>query len=152
MTMEGIAEVQTVESKAMGTDKDGKALPQKISRGPVAAIIPIKHLGTNGGGFFGANSAHPFENPTALSNFLTCVNIMIFPFSLVIMFGRHARQHAARRCDLRRDDDHVPWRSIGWAIYWDTLHPNPADWHRPDRSSTEPRTRRCDSETRGPAG
>src|SRR5262249_8309134 len=59
MTLDGKAEVATVETGAMGTSEDGKPLPQKISRGPVAAVIPIKHLGTNGGGFFGANSAHP---------------------------------------------------------------------------------------------
>ena len=41
----------------MGTDDDGTAKPQEIARGPVAAIVAIKHLGTNGGGFFGANSA-----------------------------------------------------------------------------------------------
>ena len=75
----------------MGTE-DGQPQPQTIARGPVAAIIPIKHLGTNGGGFFGANSAHPFENPSAWSNFWTCVNILIFPFALVIMFGRLLNQ------------------------------------------------------------
>ena len=55
----------------MGPDDKGQ--PQRRSRsarGPVAAIMPIKHLGTNGGGFFGANSAHPYENPSAWSNFL----------------------------------------------------------------------------------
>src|SRR5262249_56085428 len=80
MTFEPAAQVATVEPGA-----------QQIARGPVAAIIPIKHLGTNGGGFFGANSAHPFENPGALSNYFTCVNILIFPFSLVVMFGRMLR-------------------------------------------------------------
>ena len=89
---------------AMGNDDDGKPQPQEIARGPVAAIIPIKHLGTNGGGFFGANSAHPFENPSAWTNFLTCVNILIFPFALVVMFGRMLEQHAARGGHLRRDD------------------------------------------------
>src|SRR5260370_28613914 len=87
MTFQGAEKVQTVEPGAMGVDNH-QPLPQVISRGPVAAIIPIKHLGTNGGGFFGANSSHPFENPSAWSNFLTCVNILIFPFSLVVMFGR----------------------------------------------------------------
>ncbi len=71
----------------MGTEK-GEPLPQVIARGPVAAVIlPIKHLGTNGGGFFGANSAHPYENPNAWTNFLECVTFLIFPFSLVVMFG-----------------------------------------------------------------
>ena len=56
-----------------GPDDEGQAAisQQQIARGPVAAIMPIKHLGTNGGGFFGANSAHPFENPSAWTNFLT---------------------------------------------------------------------------------
>ena len=63
MTMDGAAEVMTVEPDAMGTGDDGKPQPQAVARGPVAAIVPIKHLGTNGGGFFGANSAHPYENP-----------------------------------------------------------------------------------------
>ena len=58
MTFDKAQEVQTVEAGAMGNE-NGKPLPQVIARGPVAAIIPIKHLGTNGGGFFGANSAHP---------------------------------------------------------------------------------------------
>src|SRR5262245_46906314 len=70
---------------------------QTIARGPVAAVLPIKHFGTNGRGFFGANSAHPFENPTGWTNVFECVSILIFPFSLVVMFGRMLRQtrHAA---------------------------------------------------------
>jgi potassium-transporting ATPase potassium-binding subunit len=97
--------------------------PQKIARGPVAAVIPIKHLGTNGGGFFGANSAHPYENPSALSNFLTCLNILIFPFSLVIMFGRmlHQMKHAAMIYGVMML---LFVGMIGWAVHWD-LQPNP---------------------------
>lgn len=124
MTLDGIAEVRTVETEAMGSGDDGKPLPQKISRGPVAAIIPIKHYGTNGGGFFGANSAHPFENPTALTNYITCVNILIFPFSLVIMFGRMLNnlKHAAVIYGVMLTMFlGVTW----WAIHWDTLQPNP---------------------------
>jgi K+-transporting ATPase ATPase A chain len=120
MTFDKAAEVGTLEKDSMGPGK-----PQAIARGPVAAVIPIKHLGTNGGGFFGANSAHPYENPSAWSNFLTCVNILIFPFALVVMFGRM----------LQRMRDAVIIYGvmmllfvtmIGWAIYWDTLQPNPA--------------------------
>jgi K+-transporting ATPase ATPase A chain len=109
----------------MGTNDKGQPLPQTIARGPVAAIIPIKHLGTNGGGFFGANSAHPFENPSALSNFLTCVNILLFPFALVVMFGRMLNnlRHAAVIYGVMML---LFTAMIGWAIYWDTLHPNPA--------------------------
>ena len=65
MTLDGAQKAQTLEEGAMGKDPQGNPLPQIIARGPVAGVIPIKHLGTNGGGFFGANSAHPFENPTA---------------------------------------------------------------------------------------
>ena len=56
--------------------------------GPVAAFESMKMLGTNGGGFFGMNSAHPFENPTDISNFFNTLAMMIFPFALVLMFGR----------------------------------------------------------------
>ena len=55
----------------MGTDDKGQAKQQTMVMGPVAAFVPQKMLGTNGGGFFGMNSAHPYENPTALTNFLT---------------------------------------------------------------------------------
>ena len=56
----------------MGTTDKGEAKQQTIVVGPVAALESIKMLGTNGGGFHGMNSAHPFENPTGLSNFLNC--------------------------------------------------------------------------------
>jgi K+-transporting ATPase ATPase A chain len=88
MTFEPTVEAATVEAKSMGTDANGNANPQKIARGPVAAVMPIKHLGTNGGGFFGANSAHPYENPTSWTNLVEIGNIVIFPFALVVMFGR----------------------------------------------------------------
>ncbi len=107
MTFEKAATVPTLEPGAMGTTPDGQPVPQVIARGPVAVLLPIKHLGTNGGGYFGANSAHPYENPSALSNFLSCVNILIFPFSLVVMFGKMLKNNAARSDDLRRDAIHV---------------------------------------------
>jgi K+-transporting ATPase ATPase A chain len=124
MTLDGKAEAATVEAAAMGAGDDGKPLPQMISRGPVAAVIPIKHLGTNGGGFFGANSAHPYENPSAWTNYLTCLNILIFPLSLVVMFGRMIGnpRHAAVIYGVMMTLFLV---MIGWAIYWDTLQPNP---------------------------
>ena len=61
---------------------------QVIPLGPAASQIAIKQLGTNGGGFFGVNSAHPFENPTPLSNFLEMLAILLIPSSLVLMAGR----------------------------------------------------------------
>ena len=92
MTLEPAANVTTLEPGSMGKDDNGQAERPANHRGPVAAIIPIKHLGTNGGGFFGANSAHPFENPSAWSNFLTVMNMCLFPFTLVLMFGRMLKQ------------------------------------------------------------
>ena len=58
-----------------------------IPLGPAASQIAIKQLGTNGGGFFGVNSAHPFENPTALSNFLEVLAILLLPVALTYTFG-----------------------------------------------------------------
>jgi K+-transporting ATPase ATPase A chain len=77
MTLAGAAQATTIEG-AM----------QTIARGPVAAFIAIKQLGTNGGGFFGPNSTHPFENPTAFTNILSMVCIPILPMACVWMFGR----------------------------------------------------------------
>jgi potassium-transporting ATPase potassium-binding subunit len=61
---------------------------QTIAQGPVASQEAIKMLGTNGGGFFGANSAHPFENPTPLSNYLQVLSIFIIPAGLTYTLGR----------------------------------------------------------------
>lgn len=114
MTFKSVEHVVTLEGQT-----------QTIAMGPVAAFEAIKMLGTNGGGFFGMNSAHPFENPTALSNFFNTLAMMIFPFALVLMYGRMLNQ----------------WRhslviylvmlvlivgAVMGSIYFDTLHPNPA--------------------------
>ncbi len=61
---------------------------QTIAVGPVASQVAIKMLGTNGGGFFNANAAHPFENPTALSNYLQIILIFAIGASLTNVFGR----------------------------------------------------------------
>lgn len=61
---------------------------QTMPFGPAASQIAIKQLGTNGGGFFGVNSAHPFENPTPLSNFLQSLAILLVPAAIPIAFGR----------------------------------------------------------------
>ena len=60
---------------------------QRIAVGPAASQVAIKQLGTNGGGFFNVNSAHPFENPTPLSNFLEMLAILLIPASLCYTFG-----------------------------------------------------------------
>ena len=79
MTYASSYQVSTLEPGAMGTTDKGEAKQQTIVVGPVAAVIPIKQLGTNGGGFYGMNSAHPFENPSAWTNFITTVGMMLFP-------------------------------------------------------------------------
>ena len=61
---------------------------QTIAVGPVASQVAIKMLGTNGGGFFNANAAHPFENPTALSNFVQMISIFALGAALTNVFGR----------------------------------------------------------------
>jgi K+-transporting ATPase ATPase A chain len=61
---------------------------QTIAQGPVAALEFIKNLGTNGGGFFNANGAHPYENPTPLTNFLALLAIAVLPASLTVTFGQ----------------------------------------------------------------
>jgi len=86
MTLEGAATATTLEGAT-----------QIIARGPVAAFVAIKQLGTNGGGFFGPNCTHPFENPTFWSNVLCNMAIILIPMATVWMFGRITNriQHAA---------------------------------------------------------
>ncbi|WPC39811.1 potassium-transporting ATPase subunit KdpA [Clostridium sp. JS66] len=76
---------QTISGTHTITTIEGKL--QDIALGPVAALEAIKHLGTNGGGFFGANSAHPFENPTPISNLIELLSMMILPGAIVYTFG-----------------------------------------------------------------
>ncbi|WP_069661120.1 potassium-transporting ATPase subunit KdpA [Arcticibacter eurypsychrophilus] len=71
-----------------------------VSRGPAAGMIAIKHLGTNGGGWFGANSAHPLENPTYLTNMVELIAQMIIPIAMVIAFGYFIRR-----------------KKLGWVIF-----------------------------------
>jgi K+-transporting ATPase ATPase A chain len=122
--------------KVSTTGSDGKqstqtVTDQTIAQGPVASQEAIKMLGTNGGGFFNANSAHPFENPTPLSNFLEMLSIFVIPAGLTATLGR-----------ITKSPKH------GWAVfaamaalffagvlvaYWAESHSNPllhgADQH-----------------------
>ena len=75
-TFSGTQTITTIEGKM-----------QDIALGPVAALESIKHIGTNGGGFFGANSSHPFENPTPISNLIEILSMMILPGTMVYTFG-----------------------------------------------------------------
>ncbi len=77
---------QTLSGAIEATTLEGAQ--QLIAIGPVASQEAIKELGTNGGGFFNANSAHPFENPNAISNMLEIFALLLIPFALVFAFGR----------------------------------------------------------------
>ena len=87
-----VASILIVEGTPMGFDGKQSLTTlegdeQLVSQGPVAAIVAIKQLGTNGGGYFGVNSSHPLENPTALSNIVECWSILILPMSMVFALG-----------------------------------------------------------------
>ena len=77
---------QTLQGSVVATTLEG--VKQAIAIGPVAGQEAIKLIGTNGGGFFNANSAHPFENPGALSNMLQVWSMLVVPVALVVAFGR----------------------------------------------------------------
>jgi len=76
MTLEGKDSIVTLQGDSV-----------QVSRGPVAAFVAIKHLGTNGGGFFGPNSTHPFENPTYFTNIVEIVTQMLIPIALIFALG-----------------------------------------------------------------
>lgn len=81
MGFDGKMEVTTIEGQT-----------QYVSQGPTAAIVPIKQLGTNGGGYFGVNSSHPLENPTYLTNMIECWAILILPMAMVFAFGFYLKR------------------------------------------------------------
>lgn len=85
----GQGAIQTFSHSIKATTLQGTE--QIIPLGPAASQIAIKQLGTNGGGFFGANSAHPFENPTPFSNFLEMLALIIISAGLVFTYGHYAR-------------------------------------------------------------
>ena len=87
------------DAKGNPVMEDAKTSTQTLAMGPVASQEAIKMLGTNGGGFFNANSAHPYENPTALANFFQMLSIFLIPAALCFAFGREVG-------DLRQ----------GWAV------------------------------------
>jgi potassium-transporting ATPase potassium-binding subunit len=76
MTFKGAEQVITLEGDTVN-----------VARGPVAPMVAIKQLGTNGGGFFGTNSAHPFENPNFITNMVELISILLIPIAMVIAFG-----------------------------------------------------------------
>lgn len=86
----GLGTPMTFEKAAVATPVDGVAAKmetQTIARGPVAALVAIKQAGTNGGGFFGPNSTHPFENPSPWTNLLSIISIVMLPMASIVMAG-----------------------------------------------------------------
>jgi K+-transporting ATPase ATPase A chain len=85
----------TWRGAARATSLEG--VSETIARGPAAALVPIKQLGTIGGGFFGPNSAHPLENPTAWSNLVEVAAIIVLPMAAIVAFGLMIKdkKHAA---------------------------------------------------------
>ena len=84
LTSQGV--IQNLKPNTTVTTVEGKT--QTIAQGPVASQEAIKMLGTNGGGFFNANSSHPFENPSPLTNFFQMISIFLIPAGLTYVFGR----------------------------------------------------------------
>ncbi len=113
MTLDGAATVATLDGGE-----------QTVARGPVAAVVAIKQLGTNGGGFFGTNSAHPLENPSAWTNVLENACILLVPMACVVMFGRMLKAHGQARVVFAVMLLFLA-AFTGWGIATDTLKPNP---------------------------
>jgi potassium-transporting ATPase potassium-binding subunit len=124
MTYQSDYQVSTLEPAAMGTDSNNQPKQQTIVVGPLAAFVPMKMMGTNGGGFYGMNSAHPFENPGAGTNFFETFCMMLFPMALVLMYGRMLKRfrHSVVIFSVMLL---LFVGTVVWAIYFDTMQPNP---------------------------
>jgi potassium-transporting ATPase potassium-binding subunit len=85
---QGVVENLHGNTVATVVDKTDDVTTQAIPGGPVASQIAIKQLGTNGGGFYNTNSAHPFENPTGFTDMMELFAILLIPFALVVTFGK----------------------------------------------------------------
>lgn len=90
--VQNFSEYKEVDLLQPITLEDGTVVTkQVVPQGPAASQIAIKQLGTNGGGFFGVNSAHPFENPTPFSNVVEMISILLIPAALCFTFGRNIK-------------------------------------------------------------
>src|SRR5271169_3929821 len=97
---------------------------QTVAQGPVASQEAIKELGTNGGGFFNANSAHPFESPTPFTNFFELVLIFAIPAALTYTYGRMAKNQRQGWAILAAMG--TLFLAGVWTAYWAEAHPHPA--------------------------
>ena len=130
-----------LDDKGQPTTKTSPLTEQTIAVGPAASQIAIKQLGTNGGGFFNVNSAHPLENPTPLSNFFELLSILVISAALVLHVRKDGRRHAAR---LGRAGGHV--RDLPAALGRCVTGPSKAELRRwrPSVSISKPvRSRRA---------
>ena len=109
---------------AVASTLEGRS--QVIPQGPVAALEMIKNLGTNGGGFFNANGAHPYENPTPLTNFLELLAIILVPAALTNTFGRMVQQSAPGMAPLLGDAVSVHRRIVCLAFERTACQPAPS--------------------------
>lgn len=89
LTIVPLGVMQTLRGPRQVTTVEGQT--QEIPGGPVASLESIKHIGTNGGGFFNANAAHPFENPSPVTNVLFIVLMLLIPMSLTYTLGRYLK-------------------------------------------------------------
>ncbi len=94
---DGVVAVTVDQTPLDGGDPATAITAQSIPGGPVASQEAIKELGTNGGGFFNANSAHPFSNPNGITNILEIWALLLIPFSMVVAFGRLVRDKSQAR-------------------------------------------------------
>lgn len=113
--------IQNLSSYLEVTSIDG--FKQVIAMGPVASQEAIKMLGTNGGGFFNANSAHPFENPTPLANFVQMLAIFIIPAAMTYSYGRMAKSQKEGWAILGAMA--FLWLAGVAVCYWAEAHDNP---------------------------
>ncbi|MBO9539254.1 potassium-transporting ATPase subunit KdpA [bacterium] len=93
LVFQGVPQTLAPSAQAVGP----QGIAQTIPRGPVASLDAIKHLGTNGGGYYNQNSAHPLENPTPASNVLQLLFMMALPMALVVAFGQMLGNHKQAR-------------------------------------------------------
>jgi K+-transporting ATPase ATPase A chain len=129
-----LVEPQTVTAPgANGITATTTVDTQTIAQGPVASQEAIKMLGTNGGGFFNANSAHPFENPTPLSNFLEMLSIFLIPAGLCIALGRMTGSPKHGWAVLGAMT--VLWFAGVLTCYWAEAQPNPLLHHVDQQAS-----------------
>jgi K+-transporting ATPase ATPase A chain len=118
MTFNGAAQAHTLDGVAT------KFETQTISRGPVAALVAIKQAGTNGGGFFGPNTTHPFENPSPWSNIVAICAIIMLPMASIVMAGHMIKnmRHATVIYGVM-----LTFLTVGAVVaIWSELHPSAA--------------------------